>query len=529
MITKKNYFDKVQSIDYKSLPEALKEGYDTIKFGSKDYTTWEYLEDDPEFLNLYFGKLLNFMESETVKPKRKTSTESKGRYEDLEVEIRPKSPRSKLFIVWDVKKDMIFANEYFKSIEEAKEFTELNKMKLIKIKKRNTSNRKARSVTPRSKVIKKAEPKKVEMIPLDISFIRRYALLHGKTVTKKRLLTLLNSLQKAMLEKRIRKTSPYAKELMNIQDQLIKVIGKMDEQVEINIEAKNLEAYKEIASSERIRESIALLKRYISIHGKPGVEEKALRLKLAMERMVKNGKITKHDNYASKLDAAYKSLISFINENKPAPAINQGELNGIKTLIGESLTEKETPKAKGNRDILSSQDLLKMKFETIGLKGKYKELIGDPSVGFTSMVFGQPKSGKSTLMLQFAHELAKNHGKVLYAAIEEGYGYTLKEKIERVGAAHANLEFSEKLPGNLSHYDFVFVDSVSRAGMELEDLVKLKNKYPKTGFIFIFHSTKDGKFRGGNDLAHEVDVIIEVEPGLAKASGRFNGGGEMRV
>jgi predicted ATP-dependent serine protease len=179
-------------------------------------------------------------------------------------------------------------------------------------------------------------------------------------------------------------------------------------------------------------------------------------------------------------------------------------------------------------ETVNSQDLLGMTFETIGLQGKFRELIGDPSVGFTAMVFGQPKSGKSTLMLEFAHELASKHGKVLYAAIEEGYGYTLKEKIQRLQVAHPKLVFSEQLPSHLAQYDFVFIDSVSRAGMELEDLIKLKNRYPKTGFIFIFHSTKEGKFRGGNAYAHEVDVIIEVEPGVARASGRFGVGGEVR-
>jgi hypothetical protein len=116
-------------------------------------------------------------------------------------------------------------------------------------------------------------------MPLEISFIRRFTLLNGKVVTKRRLLTLLSSLQKAMLEKRVRKTSVYAKDLMYIQNQLIKVIEKMDERVEITIAAKTLEKYKNITSSQRIRESIALLKRYLSLHGKTDVEEKAERLK----------------------------------------------------------------------------------------------------------------------------------------------------------------------------------------------------------------------------------------------------------
>ncbi len=64
--------------------------------------------------------------------------------------------------------------------------------------------------------------------------------------------------------------------------------------------------------------------------------------------------------------------------------------------------------------------------------------------------------------------------------------------------------------------------------MELDDLVQLKRSNPRTSFVFIFHSTKQGQFRGGNALAFEVDVIIEMEPGVVKANGRFNPGGEMQ-
>ena len=39
--------------------------------------------------------------------------------------------------------------------------------------------------------------------------------------------------------------------------------------------------------------------------------------------------------------------------------------------------------------------------------------------------------------------------------------------------------------------------------------------------IFIYHTTKDGKFRGTNENAYEVDVIIEVSDGKAKGNGRF--------
>lgn len=366
----------------------------------------------------------------------------------------------------------------------------------------------------------------VERIPEEIRLIRRYAAMHGKVIPKMAVMRLLTSMQKAMLEKRIRKTSPYAQEILQIQDQLISCANRMGEQAEINIVSKQLLKYNEIASSKRIRESIALLKGFVSIHGRVGVEKKADRLVTAMERMVKSGKINKNDPYASRLNEAYKALKIYLRDKKASPEIKQGELNGINGLLRNN-TQVSNQLKSGVPGVISSAELLNMDFETIGLTGRFKELIGDPSIGFTAMVFGQPKSGKSTLMLEFAHHLAVHHGSVLYAAIEEGYGYTLKEKVSRIHAVHPRLSIAEELPKKLNQYDFVFIDSVSRAGMELEDIIKLKKRNPRTSFVYIFHSTKDGRFRGGNELAHEVDVIIEVQSGRAIGKGRF-GNGEIR-
>jgi hypothetical protein len=90
-----------------------------------------------------------------------------------------------------------------------------------------------------------------------------------------------------------------------------------------------------------------------------------------------------------------------------------------------------------------------------------------------------------------------------------------------MGANSNNLSFAADMPKKLDGLDFVFIDSISRGGMEIEDLIKLQEQYPKVGFIYIFHTTKDGRFRGGNHYAHEVDVIVEVSPKEINASGRF--------
>jgi hypothetical protein len=104
------------------------------------------------------------------------------------------------------------------------------------------------------------------------------------------------------------------------------------------------------------------------------------------------------------------------------------------------------------------------------------------------------------LIFKYLSYIAKHHGKFLYVAIEEGFGYTLKEKFERLNAIHPNLVNAEKLPDDLTGFQFVFIDSVSKAGLTTDDLTSLRKQYPKISFIHIFHTTKEGNFRGKQDF-----------------------------
>jgi hypothetical protein len=393
----------------------------------------------------------------------------------------------------------------------------------------------------------------VEKVSTEVSFIKRYVGLHGKTKDKTQILNLLNSLQKAIVEKRIRKTSDYAKEIENIQEQLIKCYNQMGNTIQVNIDDKTLEAYLTIAQSQKTMLSVTYIKQYISIHGKKDVKDKAKALLSRIEKAIETGKIPETCPYWNEIQEIKSSLESYLGNRSKTPAISENTLNGIMSwmtrrqqkkkvarylqkiyetergLRGVENEEEPNPNEVPEPAVISSSELAGMEFETIGLKGKYRELIGDPSVGFSAMVFGLPKSGKSTLCIDFAKYLSENHGKVLYVAIEEGFGYTLKEKFERLGAIHPNLVIAEKLPDDLTTYQFVFVDSVSKAGLSSQELTRLRKENPKTAFIFIFHTTKEGNFRGKQDFAHDVDVIIEVENGVAKANGRFGVGGRMDV
>jgi hypothetical protein len=181
-------------------------------------------------------------------------------------------------------------------------------------------------------------------------------------------------------------------------------------------------------------------------------------------------------------------------------------------------------------EVISSTDLANTEFKTIGFKDKWLAFIGDPSPGFSAMVFGMPKMGKSYLCIDFASYLAKNHGKVLYISKEEYGSPTLKKKLDDKQAASGNLDFAGSLPNNLSDYQFVFIDSVTSMKLSPADLQELKGKYPAVSFIYVFQVTKAGSARGTNEYMHNVDVVIQIpERGRAVQFGRFNQGGEMDI
>jgi len=63
--------------------------------------------------------------------------------------------------------------------------------------------------------------KKVEHIREELKFIKRFVALHNKVKSPNSVLSLLKGLQKAIIQKLIKKTSPLAKEIQAIQDKLV--------------------------------------------------------------------------------------------------------------------------------------------------------------------------------------------------------------------------------------------------------------------------------------------------------------------
>ncbi len=369
----------------------------------------------------------------------------------------------------------------------------------------------------------------VERLPEELKFIRRFINLNGKTKTKDEILRFINSLQKAIVEKRIRKTSEYAEQIRFIQGKLIDTYNNMKAKIAIEMKPDTYEDLKKLVGGEKVLASVGFIKRYIAMNGKSGVKEKAKELLTQINRAIEKGRVPDNDPYMTEIMEIKKNLKTFVSEkSQKTLQIEAAELNGLEGILGCACQSLNGYNDKPT--IMNSVDFVKVQFSTIGLKGKWRDFIGDPSRNFTAMVSGKPKMGKSILCIEFAGYLARNHGKVLYVAKEEGLDYTLQEKLNDKNIQHPNLDVAAILPKNLSGYDFVFIDSVTKLGLQPEDLNRLKALNPGRSFIFIFQTTKDGKFRGANSFQHDVDVVIEVpEKGKAVQMGRFNQGGEMNI
>ncbi len=525
MITPANYFETIKDIDFDDMPPAIRQGHAFV-VDLNNEGSWEaYHESDAikETVDLYFAALQKNLDDSLKKPKQPTAkteiTDPKGK----------KEPGAKLFI---------------------QEGVNPKGKKNKKTKPETTETIDPRTLSPAApsssmKVhIETEEAKPVERVEEEVKFIKRYVLLHGKQKTREQVLNFINALQKAILEKRIRKISDYREQIQYIQDSLIKLYNKMGKSIEIKIRDTILTEMLQIAGSVKVRLTVAYLKRYIGMQGKQITREKAEKLLTLISGALDKEKIAAGDPYMEKLKRILSSLRTYIknSEKQDTLHIHEATLNGIQKALDGCGCQKTGPSLQGARppennpgqsaadQVMNSMDFASMKFDTLGFTGKWLELIGDPSGNFSAMIFGKPKMGKSYLSVAFAGYLARNFGRVLYVAREEGLDLTLQEKLNHKNVQHINLFVTSSLPDDLNKFAFIFLDSVNSLGLTPEHLRQLKAQYPEKSFICIFQSTKQGSFRGENSFQHDVDVVIEVpEKGKAVQMGRFNQGGQMEI
>jgi len=178
-----------------------------------------------------------------------------------------------------------------------------------------------------------------------------------------------------------------------------------------------------------------------------------------------------------------------------------------------------------NFKLISASRVSELSHEKYDLTSKWKYFLSYLPLSFNAIIYGLPKAGKTHLAIQFAQYLEGNFGGVMYISGEEGVEQPFNKKLLRY---RSNFKVAYDVKGNQgiteaiqrTNPKFVFIDSLNRLGLDVRDIIEFKSKFPKTVFIYILQSTKDGNFRGDQSIQHEVTSTIKVIDGVAYQKGR---------
>jgi hypothetical protein len=372
----------------------------------------------------------------------------------------------------------------------------------------------------------------IEHFTLEETFLKRYLLLNEKVKTKNQVLNFIKALQKAITEKKIRKTSKYAEIITNIQNNLVSTYNSLPdkaEEIKINIDPKRVAQLQKLVGGKKIRLSVMYIKRFIGLYGRITIE-KAERLLNLINKAIESGKIEKGDPYIERTRFVKKALEKYIKSG--LLQLKDSELRGLAGIAGVKNTKLSKPsQIFKDTDFVSSMDLKGVQFSYMGFTGIWKKIIGDPENPFHVMIYGAGGKGKSTFAVKFAKYLSNDLGlKTLIVADEEKVSGKLKEKLSLFNAYNPNLFLTGKLPGSMKDLDIVFIDSVTSIGMEPEELESLQKKYPQCSFVYILQTNKQGKFYGKKKWEHLCDAMIRFEDGTVNVEkNRFGKVGGHRV
>jgi len=545
MITRENYYDTVRNIAWDQLPAALYETHQYIDQQTNQGTDWTVIGENPdevEMLNLYFEKLQKYLNA----PKE----EKKGKKKQTplwEPEIVSQEEFAARVLTQDAHStdeemigyfiDKLFSplQAYWLVSQRAKFLNNPSAPKMAdiypppgwqpeKLIKENVSipkqaktpkKPKQKKVPATQAIIEQLDKELVETLPEEIRIFKRMVNMNGKIVERKAVLNLLNYLQKAILERRIRKDSVYAVEMMSIQRDLINRLPKIKDRAEIRLTVKTEEYFRGEIEKYELYKGVALLKRYISMHGKPVSKEKADRLLKDMRYAVAKGKIMGTDRYYSPIQTAMKRLEKLSNED--ILKIETYELNGIGDLLsGFDAYEYVfgNPESCGcspsNDGVIKMGDIMNARYDLVDLRGKWGDFLGQPEVGFSMAVTGPSGGGKSTFALALATYLIR-FAPVLYVSYEMSKPQ-LQQMAEKIGVSKAmkELNVAATLPADLSPYGFIIVDSVTESGIKWEQWKELMRANPKASFIFLMKSLKTGVPRGDSNILSDTGINVRV-------------------
>jgi predicted ATP-dependent serine protease len=185
---------------------------------------------------------------------------------------------------------------------------------------------------------------------------------------------------------------------------------------------------------------------------------------------------------------------------------------------------------------LGVNQILNKQYDSSPLDKKWLAALGEISAPFKWLVFGRPKNGKTTFVLQFCKD-ASEFAKVYYNSMEEGDSKTMQEALKRVnmnetkpgrfmlGDRDTFKEMCEKLKKNRAQ--IVVIDSRDYMKLTTDQYKMLTTMFPRKSFIIVCWE-QSGKPLGkyAKDIEFMVDMVTHVSRFTAITNGRF--GAELK-
>lgn len=181
----------------------------------------------------------------------------------------------------------------------------------------------------------------------------------------------------------------------------------------------------------------------------------------------------------------------------------------------------------------SPKEVLQKTYTTLPWGGEWACAFGYPSTNETWLIHGPSGSGKSSFVMQLARELTK-YGRVLYGSYEEGVSQSFKERIQRERMTEKQGRFRiitedsfEDLMERLSKPKgpkFVIIDSFQESGLTYDQVMALREKFPRKSWIYISQEYKGAPMgKAAARLKYKAGVKIRVVGYKAYCQGRFSG------
>jgi hypothetical protein len=249
---------------------------------------------------------------------------------------------------------------------------------------------------PKPKPPKAKTGEEVTELPIEVQFIKSYVGWNGKVKTKTQVYNFIKRLQKAIAEKRIRKTSKYALPVKCMQASLIEFYNKMRSGTKTyEIPAPGLARFKE-ACNMHWADHVVIIRQFINI-----LNETKTDTKTKAQTLLKKINSLQPEFFEKEIKLAIlcmqESLENYLAGKTDAPEIQNFDLQGLYGLAGLSGFSGLGNLPQNDNKILSASDFKNASFNLMGFSGKWLQLVGNPSVPFKMMIWGTGGSGKSTL------------------------------------------------------------------------------------------------------------------------------------